>query len=79
MLVRDINGRLLLYSDDNISKFLSKKEWASIYRKHIMILYTKIQGIISRDHPNIKWDTETIVEFIDLLFENSTGDTSPFI
>lgn len=56
---------------------LTKREFANKYKKQILDLYHILQNRV--DNNNIKWDKTTLLSFIDLIFENSSGYISKHI
>ena len=49
---------------------LTKREFANKYKQQILDLYHILQNRVDN---NIKWDKTTLLSFIDLIFENSSG------
>ena len=56
--------------------YVSKHTWANTYKEQILDLYHIVQKNMDDD---IEWNTETLLGFIDLIFENSTGELSNYV
>ena len=60
-------------------KIVDKKKWAKAYRPQIMEMYRILQRHVESQYSNVVWDTLSLSEFIDLIYENSSGEISPYL
>ena len=60
-------------------KVVNKKQWAQAYRPQIMEMYMILQRHVDSQYSNVEWDTLSLSEFIDLIYENSSGVISPYL